>query len=337
MLATLHFHFDSFSMPTIEEGALEHASTPGSGSSTPASTATFAHAHFHNSLVGRLLSEEPGQRRDSSAGWTSAGCSRRTSITLFSPTLTRSPTRDGKGDEYSEKAIAASSRSSSPLEFPIKDNVAELKSSSADPYLLLELEVQELPTSWSNQKKALHTFMVGLITFTTAFAAAIFSSGMTPFTAEMGISAEVGVLATSLFVLGLAFGPTVASALTETFGRKALLVYPSIISVCAAWVVANASNACTVFIARFVQGFTGSAPVSIGGAMLVDIYGTASTGWPLATFVMTTFAGPAIGPVFGSLLVRQWGWRATAWISVPMTGLAVLSLIIFVSTRCGSI
>lgn len=96
--------------------------------------------------------------------------------------------------------------------------------------------------------------------------------------------------------------------------------------------LAVATNLQTLFVARFLAGAFGSAPLAIVAGMYVDFWdtidrGVATMGYAAAVFVRRlliplsascgaddTQAGPTIGPVIGSFTVKNpvLGWRWTA-------------------------
>lgn len=63
------------------------------------------------------------------------------------------------------------------------------------------------PQNFKPWKKWLITCTTGIMTFTVTFASSVFSTATQVTALEFGVSSEVMVLGTSLFVLGFAFGP----------------------------------------------------------------------------------------------------------------------------------
>lgn len=62
--------------------------------------------------------------------------------------------------------------------------------------------------------------LLGSLTMGSQFASSVLSAGSAQIVEEFGISDEVAVLGTSLFVLAYIFSPAVWSALSESYGRK---------------------------------------------------------------------------------------------------------------------
>lgn len=67
------------------------------------------------------------------------------------------------------------------------------------------------PMNWPKKKKWIITVVLGLMTFVVTFASSVFSTATVEVAELYGVSEEVGVLGTSLFVLGFAVGPLVCT------------------------------------------------------------------------------------------------------------------------------
>lgn len=62
------------------------------------------------------------------------------------------------------------------------------------------------PMNFPERKKWMITVVAGLMTFSVTFASSVFSTATTVTSELFGVSSEVMILGTSLFVLGFAFG-----------------------------------------------------------------------------------------------------------------------------------
>ena len=70
----------------------------------------------------------------------------------------------------------------------------------------------ENPMNWPTSKKWLVTVVMGLMTFCVTFASSVFSTATVVVAEVYGVSEEVAVLGTSLFVLGFGVGPLVCAS-----------------------------------------------------------------------------------------------------------------------------
>jgi DHA1 family multidrug resistance protein-like MFS transporter len=53
----------------------------------------------------------------------------------------------------------------------------------------------------------------------------------------------------------------------------------------------------TVLVLRFLGGFFGSAPISIGGATLMEVFGPLEVPYVVALYAVSGVCGPILGPV----------------------------------------
>ncbi|KAJ5570009.1 MFS multidrug transporter [Penicillium hispanicum] len=158
-----------------------------------------------------------------------------------------------------------------------------------------------------------------MMTFCVTFASSVFSAADASTAKEFGVSDEVMILGTSLFVLGYALGPIVFGPLSEVFGRK----WPLFIGFAAFAIfqipVAVAQNLQTIMLCRFLGGVFGSSPLAIVGGNLADMFGPVDRGVAIAIFASGTFIGPVAGPIVGGFVNMSYlGWRWTAWITLIM-------------------
>lgn len=130
--------------------------------------------------------------------------------------------------------------------------------------------------------------------------------------AEFGCSTLVATIGLSTFVLGIALGPA-WSPLSELYGRRP--VYLASFLLFTVWIVpsAVARNIETMIVARFFQGFTGSAFLSVSGGTVSDLFSRQDMSLPMAVFTLAPFIGPCVGPLFGGFINERVDWRWTHW------------------------
>ena len=89
-------------------------------------------------------------------------------------------------------------------------------------------------------------------------------------TTEFQISREVATLGLSLFVIGLGLGPMALGPLSEFYGRRPIYIIS--FGLFLIWLIpcAVARNAGTELVSRFIDGFAGSAFLSVAGGTVGD-------------------------------------------------------------------
>lgn len=109
----------------------------------------------------------------------------------------------------------------------------------------------------------------------------------------------------------MAFAP-----LSEVIGRRP--IYGSTLLIAVVFVIpgAVAKNITTLLITRAIDGIAISAPMTLVGGTLADLWRNEERGVPMAAFSAAPFIGPAIGPLVGGFLSDNLGWRWLYWIQL---------------------
>ena len=153
----------------------------------------------------------------------------------------------------------------------------------------------------------------------SAFTSAIFSAATEAVATYFAVSAEVGLLGLSFYVLGFATGPILWAPLSELKGRRLPLLIGmfgfSIFQVA----VAVGKDLQTVLISRFFGGLFASCPLAVVAAVFSDMFNNRTRGLAVTVFSMTVFAGPLMAPFIGGFIVESYlGWRWTEYLTAIM-------------------
>ncbi|KAF4434158.1 MFS multidrug transporter [Fusarium acutatum] len=187
------------------------------------------------------------------------------------------------------------------------------------------------PMNWPFRKKFIITISYGLTTCWIALASAIFAAAIEPVSVEFNVNTETSAAATSLLVFGFGLGPLVWGPLSELYGRKWLILIPYFIAAVFSFGTATAKDIQTILITRFFSGLFGSAPVTIVGGVMADIWAPHQLGNAIVAYGVTIVGGPTLAPIIGGALCSsRLGWRWTEYLTgiVMMAQLAVDLLVI---------
>ncbi|KAI9871692.1 MAG: hypothetical protein M1830_002595 [Pleopsidium flavum] len=173
--------------------------------------------------------------------------------------------------------------------------------------------------NWPLKKKLYTAAMLGFTTLVSAFTSSIFSAATLAVAAHFHVSAEVGTLGLSLYVLGFATGPILWAPLSELKGRRLPLVISmfgfSIFQVA----VATGKDLQTVLLCRFFGGLFGACPLAVVAAVFSDMFDNRTRGLAITVFSMTVFTGPLLAPFIGGFITESYlGWRWTEWLVAIM-------------------
>ncbi|MCJ1283932.1 hypothetical protein MMC26_003263 [Xylographa opegraphella] len=175
------------------------------------------------------------------------------------------------------------------------------------------------PQNWPLKKKVGIALMLGYTTLVSAFTSSIFSAATQAVADQFAVSAEVGLLGLSLYVLGFATGPLAWAPLSELKGRRFPLVFSmfgfSIFQIG----VATGKDLQTVLLCRFFGGVFASCPLAVVAAVFSDMFDNRTRGLAVTVFSMTVFAGPLMAPFIGGFIVDSYlGWRWTEYLVAIM-------------------
>lgn len=176
------------------------------------------------------------------------------------------------------------------------------------------------PKNMSNAKKWIITVMLGMICFIVALGSAIVTGDLAGPMEYFGVSEEVIILASvTVFVLGFGFGPLLFAPLSEELGRS--IIYFITLGMAVIFIIpcALAKNIGTLIVCRLIDGVMFSAPMTLIGGSLADIWDAQERGKAMAVFSAAPFLGPCLGPVFGGLLgdfTSSWRWIYYAYLII---------------------
>ena len=125
------------------------------------------------------------------------------------------------------------------------------------------------------------------------------------------------------FVLGMGLGTFIAGPLSDTFGRKPVILVASVLYCAAALVAAIAPSLETVLLARLVQGIGAAGPRVVSLALVRDLYSGRQMARVVSFAMMVFSLVPAVAPLLGSVIIAGFGWRA---IFLAFVGFGIVSV-----------
>ena len=159
----------------------------------------------------------------------------------------------------------------------------------------------ENPKNWSKGYKWWCTMVVALTCFCVAFNSAVVTADVVGVVETFDVSEEVALLPITLFVVGFGVGPLVFAPISEWVGRK--VVYVSTLAVAVVFVIpcAVAPNIGTLLVCRLIDGIAFSAPMTLVGGTLADLWRNEERGVPMAAFSAAPFCGPVCHTYFARI------------------------------------
>ena len=127
------------------------------------------------------------------------------------------------------------------------------------------------------------------------FGSSVYSPAVPDIMKQFHVSQTAALLGLSLWTLGLAFGPMIASPISETKGR--LIVYRTSLPVSMLFTLgAGFSKSFGTFLTmRFLGGLAGSPALSVGAGTNADLFPPRLRARSTSSFIVAPFLGPALG------------------------------------------
>lgn len=151
------------------------------------------------------------------------------------------------------------------------------------------------PRNWAPSIKVTSTLLCGLTTMGATWSSAIYSTAVGEVAAEFSVDPDVAQLGTSLLLMGFGLGPLLWAPLSELYGRRMPVLVPYFIGLCFTVGTAVAADFPTILVTRFFAGFFGSAPISITGGALADMFDPRKRGLALVGYAGAVVGGPVFG------------------------------------------
>jgi len=167
------------------------------------------------------------------------------------------------------------------------------------------------PYTWSMTKKVFIVFSGIMMVMNSTIGSSITGgiSGQLSEAFDITDQAQL-VLPTSIYLVGYVLGPLIFSPLSETFGRKIIMISTFTLYTAFSVGCALAPTWAGLIVMRFLTGVGASTPISVIGGIYADIFSTPKArGRAMTIFMAATTWGPLVGPVISGFIgVVSWRW-----------------------------
>ncbi|KAF8862983.1 MFS general substrate transporter [Acephala macrosclerotiorum] len=141
-------------------------------------------------------------------------------------------------------------------------------------------------------------------------------------------------LPTSIFLVGYILGPIFFGPLSETYGRRIIMVPTFLLFTIFTLACALAKSFMAFIWLRLMCGIFASSSIAVTSGMYADIYADPrARGRAIALYISATAIGPQFAPM-ASGFVSTINWRWTFWVGLIIAGVS-LSVIFFLPETYG--
>ncbi|KAI0436504.1 MFS general substrate transporter [Xylaria telfairii] len=192
-----------------------------------------------------------------------------------------------------------------------------------------------MPLNFDHRRKWIVVTCLSLITLFSPLSSSILAPAIDAISADFHTTDTTKAsLPVSIFLLGYAVGPLFLSPLSEIYGRATVI--SSANAFFCVWhigcALAPSLNALIVF--RFLCGVGGAGCMTLGGAVIGDLFPVIGRAKALSVWTIGPIAGPTLGPLVGAFIVGSIGWRWDPWIVFIPSTLVSIALAFYLPETC---
>ncbi|KAL8801464.1 MAG: hypothetical protein Q9182_004430 [Xanthomendoza sp. 2 TL-2023] len=241
--------------------------------------------------------------------------------------LQHDPTNAEQRNQRKKEHIACPEPDKSPtiiISFPRGD--------PENPYNWSTVRTRDTVQIWTrlieSQRRKIFVLSVGIVSVVNSTLGSSLPSGATEYLSDyfhVKSQAQL-VLPISLFLVGYVFGPVIFAPLSESYGRRGVMVITFVFFTIFTMACAVAPNWPVFLVFRLLCGITASSAIAVVGGLFADIYDDPITrGRAFAFFMAATTCGPQLAPIIsGFISVISWRW--TFWVGLMIAGVSLVFL-----------
>lgn len=172
------------------------------------------------------------------------------------------------------------------------------------------------PRNFSLARRVLSTIAYTGLAFVSTFSASLYSPGIEQVRDEFHCSEEIAILPLSLYNLGLAFGPLIGCPLSETAGRKVVLLVTTPLFALFTLGAGFSPTVAGLIACRFFAGVCAAPAIGNASATITDYTAGRYRAVTMSFYYAIPTFGAVLGPLVGGFIVQAKGWRWTQWTTI---------------------
>ncbi|KAI0145051.1 MFS general substrate transporter [Xylariaceae sp. FL1272] len=138
---------------------------------------------------------------------------------------------------------------------------------------------------------------------------------------------------TNAFFVGCASVQPLFGQLCNVFGRRWLIIFAIALFTLGSGICGAAMDATTIIVGRTIQGAGSGGIGMIVSIIIADLVPLRERGYYLAIIMILYTVGMTTGPILGGVFVDSASWRWVFWINLPIGGVALVVLYLFLHVK----
>ncbi|KAH8178515.1 major facilitator superfamily protein [Sarocladium implicatum] len=195
---------------------------------------------------------------------------------------------------------------------------------------------QEVPPATATTRKGWRFWAIFLtlmlVSLLAAVESTVTSTALPSIVADLDAGSLYVWFVNAYFLTSAAFLPLFGQ-LADVFGRRWVFIVVVAIFTLGSGIAGGADSATMLIAGRAVQGIGGGGINLMIELVVSDLVPLRERGNYMALLFAFFALGTALGPFVGGIIVEKSSWRWVFWINLPLGGLALLSLVLFLRVR----
>ncbi|ODM15128.1 hypothetical protein SI65_09367 [Aspergillus cristatus] len=182
---------------------------------------------------------------------------------------------------------------------------------------------------FSRTRKLQIVYIVSAAAIFSPLSSNIYFPALGAVSKSIGVSMSLVTLTVTVYMIVQGLAPSFWGSLSDVLGRRLIFIGTLIVYIIANIALGVSSNYGELMAFRALQAAGSAATISIGAGVIGDITTSAERGSLVGVFGGVRMLGQGIGPVIGGILSQYLGFRSIFWFLAIVSGLSLLSIIIF--------
>ncbi|KAJ6018694.1 hypothetical protein N7522_000761 [Penicillium canescens] len=208
-----------------------------------------------------------------------------------------------------------------------------VRMSESEVFVAFEEGSEAHPNNWGFPKKMFVVITALFNVLNSGISSSLPSNAVPYISKDFDIhNSQEKSLPTSIFLIGFIIGPVIWSPLSETIGRRPVLLWTFTVFFLGTLACALAPNWGALLFFRLICGTMGAAPQTVIGGVYADLFfDLRSRGRAMAFYMSAASFGPILGPIISGFASLH-GWRWTFWVSLILAGTCWITLLFIPET-----
>ncbi|SFN88294.1 Bcr/CflA family multidrug efflux MFS transporter [Xenorhabdus japonica] len=170
--------------------------------------------------------------------------------------------------------------------------------------------------------------ILGLLSMLMPLAIDMYLPGMPTIAKDFGVNDGLVQMTLSSYILGFAIGQMVYGPMSDSLGRKPVILGGIIVFVISSIACALAQDIDTFISMRFLHGFSAAAASVVINALMRDKFTKEEFSRSMSFVTLVMIIAPLLAPMLGGLLMVWFNWHAIFW-SITIVAVIVTALVAF--------